>query len=439
MANNKHLTLGERTTIESMLKHKTSFTEIGNSLDKDSSTISKEIRSHLVSQRIGGKYTSFNACSLRFSCEKNRICFNCHAHRRYKLCKSCSMCNTFCKDFQRQLCNKLSRPPYVCNSCQDRFSCTLEKHFYFAVDANKEYRHLLSVARTGIVLSEEEIRYLDEFVSPLVKKQQSPHHICVTNKDSILVSERTIYRLLDACILSARNIDLPRKVRFSARKQTVHLKIDRTCRIGRDFDCFTTYLNDHPDTPITELDSVEGKKGGKVLLTIHFVKAEMMLAFLRDHNDSQSVINVFDRFYLELRPDRFMNLFRLCLADNGSEFSNPKAIEFDMQGNRRTRLFYCNPSAPYQKGSAERNHEFIRYFIPKGTDISSYSQEDISLMMDHINSYGRGSLGDKCPYDMFAFLYGEEMLDLLECHKIPPKDVTLNKSIFHKETGHDVR
>ena len=439
MANNKHLTLSERTTIESMLKHKTSFTEIGISLGKDPSTISKEIRSHLASQRIGGKYTNFNACFLRFSCQKNRICSNCHAHRRYKLCKSCSMCNSFCKDFQRQLCNKLSKPPYVCNACQNRFSCTLEKHFYFAVDANKEYLRLLSEARTGISLSEEEIRYLDEFISPLVKKQQSPHHICVTNKDSIMVSERTIYRLLDACILSARNIDLPRKVRFSARKQTVHVKVDRTCRIGRDFDCFTTYMNDHPGTPVTELDSVEGKKGGKVLLTIHFVKSEMMLSFLRDHNDSQSVINIFERLYQELRPDRFMNLFRLCLADNGSEFSNPKAIEFDMQGNRRTQLFYCNPSAPYQKGSAERNHEFIRYFIPKGTDLSSFSQADISLMMDHINSYGRGSLGDKCPYDMFSFLYGEEMLDLLECHKIPPKDVTLNKSIFHKEAGHDVR
>ena len=439
MANNKHLTLNDRSTIEAMLKHKTSFAEIGTSLDKHSSTISKEIRSHFVSQRTGGKYTSFNACSLRSSCIKTRICSTCHAHRRYKLCKNCSMCNTFCKDFQRQLCSRLFKPPYVCNACPDRFSCTLEKHFYFAVDANKEYLRLLSEARTGISLSEEDISYLDKFISPLVKQKQSPHHIFVTNKDSIMVSERTIYRLLDACILSARNIDLPRKIRFSARKQTVHMKIDRTCRIGRSFDCFTTYMNNHPDTPITELDSVEGKKGGKVLLTIHFVKSEMMLAFLRDHNDSQSIINIFERLYQELRPDRFMKLFCLCLADNGSEFSNPKAIEFDMQGNRRTQLFYCNPSAPYQKGSAERNHEFIRYFIPKGTDISLYSQADISLMMDHINSYGRGSLGDKCPYDIFAFLYGADMLELIECHKIPPGNVTLNNSIFHKEAGYDVR
>lgn len=84
---------------------------------------------------------------------------------------------------------------------------------------------------------------------------------------------------------------------------------------------------------------MEGKKGNKVLLTIHFVKAELMLAFLRDHNDSQSVIDIFERLYFELRPDRFCSLFKVCLADNGTEFSNPKAIEYDRQGNLRSRIF----------------------------------------------------------------------------------------------------
>ena len=229
------------------------------------------------------------------------------------------------------------------------------------------------------------------------------------------------------------NIDLPRKVRYSARKKSSSLKVDKACRIGRSYDDFNIYMKDHLFLPVTQLDSVEGKKGGKVLLTIHFVKAEFMLAFLRDHNDSQSVIDIFERLYLELRPDRFMEIFKVCLADNGSEFSNPKAIEFDRQGNLRTRMFYCNPSAPYQKGSAERNHEFIRMFLPKGTDLDSFTQEDISLMMDHINSYSRESLGNKCPYDMFAFLYGQKILDLLGCHHIPPQDVTLSRSVFRKE------
>jgi hypothetical protein len=71
-------------------------------------------------------------------------------------------------------------------------------------------------------------------------------------------------------------------------------------------------------------------------------------------------------------------------------------------------------------------------FIPKGKDMAPYTQEDISLMMDHINSYGRTSLGDKCPYDIFSFIYGGAALSLLGCHKIPPRDVTLNPSIFKK-------
>ena len=60
-------------------------------------------------------------------------------------------------------------------------------------------------------------------------------------------------------------------------------------------------------------------------------------------------------------------------------------------------------------------------------------------MMDHINSYSRESLGNKCPYDVFSFLYGQEILDLLGCHKVPPQDVTLNRSIFHKEGSHESR
>ena len=342
------------------------------------------------------------------------------------------MCNSFCKDFQKHICDRLLKPPYVCNGCSQRYRCSLEKRFYNAEDAHKEYQTVLSEARSGISLSEEEVRYLNEFITPLIKQQQSPHHICVTNRDSIMISERTIYRLVDTRILSVMNLDLPRKVRYRTRKKTVQLKVDKSCRIGRNYECYQSFLTENPDIPITQLDSVEGKKGGKVLLTIHFVKAEMMLAFLREHNDSKSVITIFDALYKLLGSDDFTKLFRVCLADNGSEFSNPLAIEFDAQGNQRTHMFYCNPSAPYQKGSAERNHEFIRYFISKGTDLELYTQADINRMMDHINSYGRESIGNKSPYEMFAFLYGKDILDLLECHRIPPQDVTLNKSIFDK-------
>lgn len=188
--------------------------------------------------------------------------------------------------------------------------------------------------------------------------------------------------------------------------------MDKACREGRDFSCFQAYTKEHPDFSVRQIDSVEGLKGGAVLLTIHFVEQGLQLAFLRKRNDSQSVIDIFNRLYLELRPDIFMELFPLLLADNGSEFSNPSAIECDSQGKLRTRMFYCNASAPYQKDSCENNHEMIRRIIPKGEYIGQYTQEQIDLMMSHINSYARKKLGNKSPYEVFEFQYGKKCLDV---------------------------
>ena len=434
MANQKHLTLEDRTVIQSMLDNHSTFTEIARALGKDRTTISKEIRGHLVFRRTGYRHVNYNACANRFSCNKRNVCKVCKADKKYKLCRSCFACNKFCVDFVKVTCPKLLKKPYVCNGCGSRFSsCTLEKRFYFATEAQKEYSDTLSEARSGFSLTEQEFLAIDELVSPLIRQGQSPHHIFEHNKDCLTVSERSIYRLVDARALSARNVDLPRKVRFKPRPHTVHFKVDKKCRIGRTYHDFLGFTGLHPDIPVTELDSVIGIRGGKVLLTIHFVKAEFMLAFLRDRNDSASVIAVFDFLYGLLGHQRFSRIFRVCLTDNGSEFSNPTAIEHGREGTERTRLFYCDPGAPYQKGSAERNHQFIRMFIPQGTDFSAYSQAQISLMMDHINSYGRESLGNRSPYEMFAFLYGQDVLDLLECHRVPSGNVTLNKSVFDTE------
>lgn len=426
----KHLSLDDRSAICNGLDRRDSFKQIARELGKDCTTISKEVKNHLTFRKTGAVGKAYNACAHRQGCDCRFLCEGCKKNR---FCWSCKNCNNVCPHFQEEHCPKLLKPPYVCNGCPDKNRCTLQKCFYDPVLAHNEYKAVLSEAREGISLSERDIRHLDGLVSPLVFKGQSFHHIFANNTDSIMVSERTLYRLMDYNLFTARNIDLPRKVRYSKRRKKKHYKVDKGCRTGRNYQDFQDFMDKKPDLPVTELDSVEGVKGGKVLLTIHFVKTEMMLAFLRDYNDSQSVIDIINKLYLELRPDRFEKLMPVLLADNGSEFSNPAALETDSQGNRRTNVFYCNPSAPYEKGSAERNHELIRYVIPKGEPFDGYTQSDISLMMDHINSYSRKSLGDKCPYDMFEFLYGHEFLELLGCRKVAPNDVTLNKSIFKRE------
>ena len=429
----KHLTLQERQIIEQMLNERKTFAEISRILEKDKCTISKEVRGHVEHFRIGAKGYNYNSCKKRYNCQKTMICSACKSPNKFKYCRRCAICNLHCPDYEKEVCPRHTKPPYVCNGCGKRSYCTLEKKLYIGNDAHEEYRALLCESRKGLSYTEEELLWFDRLISPLILQGQSPHHIYVTNNDSLMVSERTIYRLIDARIISAMNMDLPRKLRFKGRRKKKEYKVDKKCRFGRDYDCFRKFMEENPDTPVTQLDSVEGKKGGKVLLTIHFVKCEMMLAFLRDANTARSVTDIFDFLYNGLGDVEFESIFRLCLADNGSEFSNPMAIEFDpVDGVRRTRVFYCAPNAPYQKGSAERNHEFIRCFIPKGTDLGQYSQNDITLMMNHINSYSRESLGNKCPYDVFRFLYGDKLLKLLQCTTIPAQQVTLNKSVFRK-------
>ena len=392
-----HLTPADRESIENLLNSKCSLSDIARTLGKALSTISKEVKNHIVFRRTGNPGRAYNNCKNRFTCKRIHICNPCDSLRRHTFCKWCKFCNSRCSEYEADSCTRHQKPPYVCNGCWKHSQCTLEKRWYIASEAEKEYRETLSESRSGISFTEEELKRLDELISPLIRQNQSPHHICMNNRDALMVSERTIYNLIDSQLISAKNIDLPRKMRYKARKRKRRFKVDRSCRIGRDYACFKEYMEKNPDTAVVELDSVEGKKGGAVLLTIHFVKCEMMLAIRREANDAKSVTDTFRRILQELGLAQFQRLFPVLLADNGSEFSDPLSIEFSPEGERCTHLFYCDPNASYQKGSAERNHEFIRCFIPKGVDIGKYSQDDISLMMNHINSYTRESLGGKSP------------------------------------------
>lgn len=346
-----HLTFDDRCAIANALKNRDSFKAIASTLGKDCTTISKEVKKHITVSQTGCTGRVYNNCIHRTHCLEGELCIKCTYHRMRFRCRSCNKCNSNCDKYQPEACLRLSRPPYVCNGCTKKHNlCTLEKHLYVPGEAQKEYGLALHESRSGIGLSEEEVRQLDGIFSTLLKKRQSIHHIYVNHADSVMVSESTIYRLVDYHLFEARNIDLPRKVRYAPRKKKKAFKVDRTCRLNRTFADYLDFCREHPDIPVTQIDSVEGKKGGKVLLTVHFLKAECMLAFLRDANDSQSVINIFNRLYLELSPDVYCGLLPLLLGDNGSEFSNPTALELDGQGNRRSHVFYCAPSSPGRKG-----------------------------------------------------------------------------------------
>lgn len=159
-------------------------------------------------------------------------------------------------------------------------------------------------------------------------------------------------------------MDQQRVVKLKPRKTNQQRKVDRHCREGRTYTDFLLFLEQNPGLSAVEMDSVIGKVGGKSLLTLIFPTSELMLAFLCECHTAACVQAKID-FLHEGLGELFPELFPLILTDNGSEFSNPLSIETNSSGEQRTRLFYCDAMASWQKPHVERNHEYIRLILPK--------------------------------------------------------------------------
>lgn len=429
----KFLTYNDRLTIEKGLTQNKSFGEIGREIRKDRTTVAKEVKKYSFEKKSGYSSYPYNACKKRAACKLKNICGkeDC-THPSAAKCSLCSGCNDHCSEFEEEVCTACKRPPYVCNGCGSLGKCTLKKDLYDAEGAHIRFSEAISEARCGILSSEAELKRLNLLITPLIQNGQSVHQIYLTHADEMICSEKTLYNYIDASLFDVRNIDLPRKVKYRPRYKKPDFKIDRGCRIGRNYEDFKKYMEGHPDTQIVEMDSVLGSKGGKVLLTVHFVNTSLMLAFLRDANTSQSVIDSLDAIYRLLGRESFENLFPVILTDNGSEFSNPRLMEYGPSGKDvlRTRVFYCDPSSPYQKGSIEVNHELIRRILPKGTSFDGLTQSDTFKMMNHINSYKRKKLNGRSPYEVFRFCYGEEILQKLGCLPIASENIVLKPRLL---------
>ena len=152
-----HMTLSDRVRIQSGLERSESFKKIAKAIDKDCTTVSREVRSHAVTERTGGRGKSYNDCLNKYSCKV--VYDGCVNERCGKIsCRYCpSFCMTnLCASYVKERCVKLKKPPYVCNGCTNRLNCNLEKHVYKADKAQAEYEHKLSECRSGFVIDENQ-------------------------------------------------------------------------------------------------------------------------------------------------------------------------------------------------------------------------------------------------------------------------------------------
>ena len=298
-------------------------------------------------------------------------------------------------------------------------------------------QELLVSCRTGINQSPADIAILDDLISPLLKNGQSLAHIYAFHGHEIPCSRKTLYNYIDQGVFTARNIDMRRKVRYKCKPRKTGTRISlaaKEFRIGRTYEDFQKFIQKNPEVPVVELDTVEGGRDNstQVFLTIFFRNCSLMLIFVLQEKSQDQVIKVFDYLTEKLGMKVFQELFPVILTDNGVEFQFPERLECDKSGEIRTKIFYCNPNSSWQKGRIEKNHEYIRYVIPKGQSLDNYKQKEACMLMNHINSEARDSLNGCTPFRLSKMLLNNRLHRLLCLQEIPADQVNLKPSLLKK-------
>lgn len=354
----------------------------------------------------------------------------------HKLCVKCkARCYKHCSSYIKSYCDALEKSPHVCNACSSKNICRFEKYFYKAKDADERAYSQLHEKRMGFDLNFEEILTIDRLVSDRIKAGQSPYHIKQTLGDELPVSESTLRRLINSDELSARKGDLHktvnRKVRATSNNKSRNIN-QATQKIGHFYKDFIDYRNRF-DPFYWEMDCVIGLATDKqCLLTLCLKQTDFQLAFVLKEHTAQCVVDTLDMIESVLGLELFEEVFPCILTDNGQEFTMIKEMirSCTVEGRDRTKLFFCDPLRSNQKGLCENNHRLIRYVLPKKTSFDFLTQSHAVLLMNHINSYTRGSLFGSTPYKSSIKVLPEDFFWKLGIEEIIPTAVVLKPELL---------
>jgi IS30 family transposase len=110
--------------------------------------------------------------------------------------------------------------------------------------------------------------------------------------------------------------------------------------------------------------------------------------------DTTTVVNALIKNARKLPQE----LYKSLTWDRGKEMAGHKrfTLATDIQ------VYFCDPQSPWQRGSNENTNGLLRQYLPKGIDISGYSQAKLNAMARQLNERPRKTLGFQTPAEMFS-------------------------------------
>lgn len=219
---------------------------------------------------------------------------------------------------------------------------------------------------------------------------------------------KTLYNAINKGVLkgiSSRHLHLKKvtkKKKEEPKKHKRSIKPERT-----NIDERPPIINDRLEMNHWEMDCVvSGRscKGSDALLVITERISDLSIVRklkTKTQNEVHRVLNELEVLFKAKFPD----VFRSITMDNGVEFLDYEAIENStLKDGKRTVTYYCHPYSAFERGANENVNCLVRYHLPKGCDISNFTDDFIQDVEDWINDYPRKKFGGLSSNEVYANL-----------------------------------
>jgi len=248
-----------------------------------------------------------------------------------------------------------------------------------------------------------ENRALARIVSDKLRRLWSPEQIAGWLKhtypcdESLHVSHETIYRSLFIQARGALKKELLQHLRRTRGMRRSRHHTQKTDIHGQIVDAVS--IRERPasaeDRAVPghwEGDLLFGSHNSQIATLVERQTRYVMLVKVTS-KDTQTVVDALIKNARKLPQE----LYKSLTWDRGKELASHKrfTLATDIQ------VYFCDPKSPWQRGSNENTNGLLRQYLPKGIDVSSYSQAKLNAVARQLNERPRKTLGFQTPAQMF--------------------------------------
>ena len=246
-------------------------------------------------------------------------------------------------------------------------------------------------------------RALARIVAGKLQRQWSPEQIAgwlkrtYPDDTSRQVSHETIYRSLFIQARGALKKELVehlRRTRVMRRSRHHTMKTDKHGRITN-----TVSISERPagveDRAVPghwEGDLLFGSKNSQIATLVERQSRYVMLAKV-DGKDTETVVNALIKHAQKLPHE----LYKSLTWDRGKEMADHQRFTLATD----IKVYFCDPQSPWQRGSNENTNGLLRQYLPKGIDLSAYSQSKLNAIARRLNERPRKTLNYETPAERF--------------------------------------